>query len=510
MPTLKTNTISSGDLSTPSGSLHTAHTLDGQQRQQLALEGLARTEPLTKIAERNNVSRKFVYKQMDKAEIALQKEFDPPSHNDEVLYWIPVTKKWLRSVVLALLLYCHSSYRGVIAFFADLLGKSISLGTIHNIVNEAIVEAQKVNAKQDLSKVTEGAHDELFQGSLPVLTGIDLNSFYCYLLSVEDRRDAETWAIHLWDLEKQGLQPERIIADAGKGLRAGQALAWPTVPCDGDHFHILHLMGSLTTTLDNRAYGAIASLDKLEKQMVKAKKKSKGHILSKKLAKARGKEADAIRVASDLDALTSWLRNDILTLNGIDADTRGKLYDFVAESLHELEHFCPHRIQPVYRALVNQRNELLAFAQRLDLKIERIAQQFHVSPELVRQVLNLSHINPDTSVYWKKTAELYQKLGKQFYPLQQAIGHMRENFNRASSLVENFNGRLRNYFFLRRQVGPGYLDLLRFFLNHTPFMRSERKEREGKSPAELLSGQSHSHWLEMIGFTRFQKVEAIS
>jgi hypothetical protein len=87
------------------------------------------------------------------------------------------------------------------------------------------VEAQTVNAKQDLSKVTEGAHDELFQGCLPVLTGIDLNTCYCYLLSPEEQRGAETWAIRLWDLEKQDLHPERIIADAGKELRAGQALA---------------------------------------------------------------------------------------------------------------------------------------------------------------------------------------------------------------------------------------------------------------------------------------------
>jgi hypothetical protein len=113
-------------------------------------------------------------------------------------------------------------------------------------------------------------------------------------------------------------------------------------------------------------------------------------------------------------------------------------------------------------------------------------------------------------VNWKKTAELYQKLGKQFYPLHQAISHMSENFNRASSLVENFNGRLRNYFFLKRQVGSGYLDLLRFFLNHTPFIRSARKERECKSAAELLAGQPHPHWLETIDLTRFQKVEATS
>jgi len=49
-------------------------------------------------------------------------------------------------------------------------------------------------------------------------------------------------------------------------------------------------------------------------------------------------------------------------------------------------------------------------------------------------------------------------------------------------LVENLNGRLRNYFFQRRNLGQGYLDLLRFFLNHRVFMRSERPERVGQKP----------------------------
>jgi hypothetical protein len=75
---------------------------------------------------------------------------------------------------------------------------------------------------------------------------------------------------------------------------------------------------------------------------------------------------------------------------------------------------------------------------------------------------------------------------------------------RASSLVENLNSRLRNYFFLRRQLGAPYLNLLQFFLNHRTFLRSHRPERVGKSPKELMTGQSHPHWLELLGFTRFQ------
>ena len=80
---------------------------------------------------------------------------------------------------------------------------------------------------------------------------------------------------------------------------------------------------------------------------------------------------------------------------------------------------------------------------------------------------------------------------------------LRESVVRASSVVENLNSRLRNYFFLRKEIGGGYLDLLRFFLNHRRFLRSEHPERVGKSPAELLTGEAHPHWLEMLGYRRF-------
>ena len=76
---------------------------------------------------------------------------------------------------------------------------------------------------------------------------------------------------------------------------------------------------------------------------------------------------------------------------------------------------------------------------------------------------------------------------------------------RASSVVENINSRLRGYFFLRRQLGADYLELLRFFLNHRRLPRSEREERVGKRPAELLSGQEHPHWLELLGYQPFRR-----
>jgi hypothetical protein len=85
------------------------------------------------------------------------------------------------------------------------------------------------------------------------------------------------------------------------------------------------------------------------------------------------------------------------------------------------------------------------------------------------------------------------------------VAEVAEDTVRASSVIENLNSRLRNYFFLRRHLGPDYLALLQFFLNHRRFLRSRRPERVEKSPAELLTGQMHPHWLEMLGYTRFSR-----
>lgn len=484
-----------------------AQALDGVQRQRLAVEMLARHEPVTELAERHRVSRKFLYQQASKGEQALEEVFQGagPNH-DKVLFYLPVTRAWLYQVVLALVLVCHSSFRGVIGFFRDVLDQPLALGTVHNVVQAAVIRARQLNAQQDLSGVRAGSHDELFQARQPVLAGIDLDSTYCYLLALETQRDAETWARHLREVAVQGLQPDYVIADGGQGLRAGQAQAWSEIPCDGDVFHGLRPLMRLASTLEKRAYAAMAEHDALAQKMQRAKRRGQGRALSKALARSRAYEATALRLADEVHTLSRWLREDILALAGPDAATRQGLYDFVVASLQALEPLDRQRLRPVQRTLTHQRDTVLAFATRLDQHLEALARQFAVPSTVVRQMLALEELSTHTSAYWAKASTLHRQLHDRFFALQQAIRQLRQRFHRASSLVENFNSRLRNYFFLRRHIGPAYLDLLRFFLNHHPYERSEKPQRCAKSPAELLTGQSHPHWLEMLGFTRFRRV----
>jgi len=144
----------------------------------------------------------------------------------EVLFEVAVTKTWLRQVIVGLTLICRSSYRGVVEFLRDLLGLPVSVGCVHDVLQAATREASAINHDQDLSSIRVGLHDEIFQGATPVLAGVDAQSTYCYLLTVEQHRDADTWGVHLLNATEQGLKPDHTIADAGQGLRAGQKAAW--------------------------------------------------------------------------------------------------------------------------------------------------------------------------------------------------------------------------------------------------------------------------------------------
>jgi hypothetical protein len=155
--------------------------------------------------------------------------------------------------------------------------------------------------------------------------------------------------------------------------------------------------------------------------------------------------------------------------------------------------------------LQNHRDELLAFAFELDASVAELAERFEVSVEVVREALAVQQTDEARATRWQREAELWRQLGGKYAGLRAEVERVADCVVRASSVVENYNSRLRNYFSLRKEVAGGYLDLLRFFLNHRRFVRSEHASRVGKSPAELLSGQKHAHWLELLGYQRFSQ-----
>jgi hypothetical protein len=310
------------------------------------------------------------------------------------------------------------------------------------------------------------------------------------------------------ECQDRGFAPQATIADFGTGIRAGQKRALPGTPCRGDIFHARHELTPVVTFLENRAYDTITAHDKLERKKTKLQQQGRrdqsGQLasLSRKLAAVAAEQAKAMTLADDVATLEHWLGDDVFAVSALPYTDRCALFDFIVAELQERATQCPHRLGPVGTLLKNHRDQLLAFALQLDEDLAKLAAEFEVPVASVRDVLDLQTLDKRQPRRWQKESALREQLRGRFHVIEQAVRAMREQVVRASSIIENINSRLRSYFFLRREIGSGYLELLQFFLNHRRFLRSEHAERVDKSPTELLTGQTHPHWLEMLGYRR--------
>lgn len=491
----------------PAVSTCPAKLLEPEERQDLAVQALGGTFTITALAEQTGVSRTFVYQQIDIAQQALAEAFAAPAADDDVLFHLPVTKKWLRQNVLSLLLNCRSSYRGVINHFHDCLGEHIALGTIHNIIQDTVPRARAINTQPTLSASHFGLVDEIFQAQRPVLVGVEAASTYCFLLSPETHRAGVTWGVRLLELQERGLDPDAFIADFGSGLRAGGDLAFADTPCWGEVFHGLQKVVPVVSALENQASKAMASRDDLERKAATHQQRhGRAHpSLTAKLTHAKPKEEQARALADEVAILADWLREEVFALGGPSGADRRILYDFSVAELRDRAPQCGHRLNPLCTFLDNHRDQLLGFAEQLDRHLVEGAAHFQVSVDTCRAVLRLQHLSYANPCRWPGEAELRQQLQERFHDLNEAVGELAHRTVRARSLVENLNSRLRNYFTLRRHLGADYLALLQFYFNHRRFDRSECPERAGKSPAELLTGQAHPHGLTLLGYQPFSQ-----
>jgi hypothetical protein len=126
----------------------------------------------------------------------------------------------------------------------------------------------------------------------------------------------------------------------------------------------------------------------------------------------------------------------------------------------------PQALAVAWRLLENHPAEILAFAWPLDEALASLAAEFQVPSTWVRELLAFQSLDVRNPRRWQRDAVLHQQLRGRYHPFSVVVAELARQTVRASSVIENLNSRLRNYFFLRRQLGGDYLTLLQFFLNH--------------------------------------------
>lgn len=477
-----------------------AHQFGPDERMELAMEALRRSQPITELAAQQKVSRKFVYQQLERAATAVDKAFHPPESIPKFLGWLPVTADWMERVVVSSSLECHGSIRGIRAHVESITGVKISEGKVCDILATAILRAIGINEQHDLSRIRDGAHDEIFSQDTPVLVGVDPHSFYTYLMEPSCSRGEVAWGVAVLEkAQKQGLALKTSVQDAARGIRAGLTAAFPQIHMQGDVLHALMEVTELVSYLEGRAYAKLRKEQEQEKTMQRAKKRGQGNHHSKALAVSRKEARKAILLYEDFQILSRWFK-ETLDLVGPDLNSRRWIYDFVVAEM-KARSDQSHRIKPVVTYLIKQRDDLLAFVPKIYEGLEHVAAKHGLLLPVVELVYRQNGIPIEDPRYWKNQGEILRQAGSQATQLSEDVQRLLDKIVRASSAVENINSILRGYFFLRKTIGVDFLELLRFYLNHRRFRRSAKPERVGRSPYETMTGQKHPHWLELLGYT---------
>ena len=168
----------------------------------------------------------------------------------------------------------------------------------------------------------------------------------------------------------------------------------------------------------------------------------------------------------------------------------------------------PSRIEDIVTSLKARRDALLDVTNTLDEKFMTLSEKHHVSIDIIWSVCYLARYSFDSLQYGLKSQKLESLIGSKYDEIEDDVLHVLETTHRCSSMVENFNSRLRPYLDKRKFITPKRLALILFYLNHKPFARSKHERLVKKTPAEAMTGKPHEPWLDMLGFDPVKRQRA--
>jgi len=154
---------------------------------------------VSQLSRDHHVSRQTLYRWKQKAEQALQDVFIPrpqPEHPESAL----------QREVLTLLIETHASYRQIQTCLQKLMGTSLSLGTICQLVHNAGERARAWLAKQESTSVRALALDEQFSSKRgeAYLNVVDVHSGQVWASLPPAAVEGQRWMIVLWERPRPG------------------------------------------------------------------------------------------------------------------------------------------------------------------------------------------------------------------------------------------------------------------------------------------------------------------
>lgn len=441
------------------------------------------------------ISKAYYYRLKEKSSTLLDWLFVDGRFAKEVIW---VTQQFIERCVLALSFYCRAPIEGIVSFFDLVLGFHISKGKIHSIRERARQKAELFDATVNLEGIKIVATDEIFQQEEPILTTVDLETRYIVLMDPADNRTGETWRNALTGKSMQGFQPEVNVSDGGSGLIKGIPDAFPNIEMQLDVFHTLRDLGIEVNKRDRAALAKLKQLYDLEERL-------QGKRKHKKTFEAYAELCETIDVylkkVDSLNILYTWLREYV----GFTGYSYAKSLGICNWILDEMSALYPDHKKLIDAITLFRKHlpDMLQFQIRLEKELCKEAQTYCVDGSAFILLYNQMSYPANSAKYEFLEKKLYHLFRDRLPEARDTLCQVIKRTYRASSMIENVNGCIRDFIELKREIPSKCFILLKVFFNTKKSMRSRHKSWVGTSALDRLTGQENPDFLDIVTTPRF-------
>lgn len=396
-------------------------------------------------------------------------------------------------MIISLALDGTSSEEGIQRILENNFQKHVSIGKISQILNQAATRAAEFDESVDLSGIRQGANDEIFQCGNPVLTGVDADTGYVYLLQPTADRTADTWENAMNICSARNLELDVSISDFGTGLLGGIPKAFPDACIQPDLFHFLMELGKEISSQERNVYAMLTDYYKYEEALSGQRVHEKTF---QKLLSLEEKLLPTVDRCDRLLTLYGWLREMTRYQGYCYRDVLSLCY-WILDQMEETAGITD-KLRKVLARTRRNLPDVLLYLERAEKALRECAQKKGYPEDSLVLMYRMRGYHPDSQEYRSADRRLRHILKKKYADVYLEIEGILKGIKRASSLVENLNGRLRRYMNLKRMIPEKFLTLLKVYFNTKKYRRSRIAEHVGKSPLELLTGQEHPDFYDIV------------
>lgn len=297
------------------------------------------------------------------------------------------------------------------------------------------------------------------------------------------------------DKKDRGLELEVSINDGACAIAKGISRVYPDIEIQYDVFHAIHEIGKEVNKAERMAYGL---MKQEHNYSVRAQGKRPQEKTKVKLAEIKPKVENSIMFYDTLFILFAWFR-ELLGFSGYTLEETTLLIEFVLQEMETAAADSPSLLAECAR-IRKILPSLLSFIRRLTGSMEQRAQELGIPPEVFPLMYHQLRYSKKSRQYNELEYQIVMMLMNNYDNARLEFERLLVETKKASSLVENLNGRIRVYINIKRVIPTRFFVLLKVYFNTRCYRRSRLEERVGKSPLELLTGKPGITLFEALGF----------